>query len=81
MSDYTKAEYPGKGHGVGREGNPFGEGTVLVLGNKVTGVDTEIMPELDTIVEIPMYGVKNSLNIAACAPVVLYEILRQWDTS
>jgi len=25
-----------------------------------------------------MFGSKNSLNVAACAPVVLYEILRQW---
>jgi 23S rRNA (guanosine2251-2'-O)-methyltransferase len=54
------------------------EGCVLILGNEVTGVDTEIMPLLDEIVEIPMFGAKNSLNIAACAPVVLYEILRQW---
>ena len=78
--DYTKVEYPGKGQGVGPGGNPLGEGTLLVLGNEVTGVDTEILSELDQIVEIPMFGVKNSLNIAACAPVVLYEILRQWDT-
>ena len=45
-----------------------------------TGVDTEIMPLLDEIIEIPMHGAKNSLNIAACAPVVLYEILRQWNS-
>lgn len=54
------------------------EGTILILGNEVTGVDTEIIPLLDAVVEIPMYGAKNSLNIAACAPVVLYEVLRQW---
>jgi tRNA G18 (ribose-2'-O)-methylase SpoU len=51
----------------------------LILGNEVTGVDTEIMSELDAIVEIPTFGAKNSLNVAACAPVVLYEILRQWE--
>jgi len=62
---YTDMEYPDRG-------------VVLVLGNEVTGVDTEIMPLLDAVVEIPMFGAKNSLNIAACAPVVLYEILRQW---
>lgn len=50
----------------------------LVLGNEVTGVDTDVMPELHTIIEIPTFGAKNSLNVAACAPVVLYEILRQW---
>lgn len=54
-------------------------GTVLVLGNEVTGVDTDILPVLDTIVEIPMFGAKNSLNVAACAPIVLYEIIRQWQ--
>jgi len=54
------------------------EGVVLILGNEVTGVDTEIMPLLDAVVEIPMFGSKNSLNIAACAPIVLYEVLRQW---
>jgi 23S rRNA (guanosine2251-2'-O)-methyltransferase len=53
-------------------------GVALVLGNEVTGVDTEIISSLDAIVEIPTFGAKNSLNVAACAPVVLYEILRQW---
>mmetsp|Transcript_11398 Transcript_11398/g.17127 ORF Transcript_11398/g.17127 Transcript_11398/m.17127 type:complete len:376 (-) Transcript_11398:71-1198(-) len=56
-----------------------GKGTALILGNEVTGVNTEIMGELDALVEIPMFGAKNSLNVAACAPVVLYEVLRQWN--
>jgi 23S rRNA (guanosine2251-2'-O)-methyltransferase len=56
------------------------KGVVLVLGNEVTGVDTELLPECDSIVEIPMFRAKNSLNIAACAPVVLYEVIRQWST-
>ena len=56
-----------------------GNGTALILGNEVTGVNTEIMDELDALVEIPMFGAKNSLNVAACAPVVLYEVLRQWN--
>ena len=53
-------------------------GTALFFGNEVTGVDTEVMPLLDMVVEIPMFGTKNSLNIAACAPVVMYECIRQW---
>ena len=56
----------------------YSSNVALFLGNEVTGVDTEIMGDLDAIVEIPMFGAKNSLNVAACAPVVLYEILRQW---
>ena len=62
-----------------REEEELGQGGVaLILGNEVTGVDTEIMSKIDTIVEIPTFGAKNSLNVASCAPVVLYEILRQW---
>jgi tRNA G18 (ribose-2'-O)-methylase SpoU len=57
------------------------EGVVLVLGNEVTGLDTEIMPLLDELVEIPMFGTKNSLNVASCAPIVLYEIVRQWGVT
>lgn len=56
----------------------YGDKVALVLGNEVTGVDAEILSELDAIVEIPTFGTKNSLNVAACAPVVLYEIIRQW---
>lgn len=64
---YSDVEYP--------------ERCVLLLGNEVTGLDPDLMTELDNIIEIPMFGAKNSLNIAACAPVVLYEILRQWGVS
>lgn len=56
-------------------------GVALILGNEVTGIDVDILSSenlLDAIIEIPMYGVKNSLNIAACAPIVIYEIIRQW---
>jgi 23S rRNA (guanosine2251-2'-O)-methyltransferase len=58
-----------------------GQGIVLILGNEVTGIDVDILssPELDAIIEIPMYGTKNSLNIAVCAPIVIYEIIRQLE--
>ena len=32
----------------------------------------------DAVVEIPVFGVKNSLNVACCASIVLYEVLRRW---
>jgi tRNA G18 (ribose-2'-O)-methylase SpoU len=62
---YTEIEYPAK--------------CVLVVGNEVTGVDTRVMEEADIIAEIPTYGVKNSLNVASAAPIVLFEVLRQWQ--
>mmetsp|Transcript_23053 Transcript_23053/g.32483 ORF Transcript_23053/g.32483 Transcript_23053/m.32483 type:complete len:100 (-) Transcript_23053:125-424(-) len=77
---YTEVTYPGSMNGDSdEEVDNLTPGTVLVLGNEVTGVDTTIMPKLDVMVEIPMFGSKNSLNVASCAPVVLYEILRQWE--
>lgn len=82
---YTSVQYPGptKRSGVVSDEEDEGDitlapGVALFLGNEVSGVDTEILPLLDTVIEIPMFGKKNSLNVAACAPVVMYEILRQW---
>ncbi|CAB9500064.1 TrmH family tRNA/rRNA methyltransferase [Seminavis robusta] len=60
-------------------------GCILLFGNEVTGIDPQVLMETTTnsnsnmiICQIPMFGAKNSLNVAACAPVVLYEIIRQW---
>lgn len=61
---YTDTKYPEK--------------TCLVLGNEITGVDTRIIDLADMVVEIPTYGVKNSLNVASAGPIVVFEVLRQW---
>ena len=78
---YTDVQYPGSELPNSGEDLTQYPGVALFLGNEVSGVDTDIMPELDQVVEIPMFGKKNSLNVAACAPVVMYEILRQWGAS
>ena len=77
---YTTVHYPGPSSMVGDlDGDfSFATGVALFLGNEVSGVDTDIIPLLDQVIEIPMFGKKNSLNVAACAPVVMFEILRQW---
>jgi tRNA G18 (ribose-2'-O)-methylase SpoU len=44
-------------------------GCVLVFGNEVTGIDPELLQDPEMIIcQIPMFGAKNSLNVAACAP-------------
>jgi len=80
---YTSVQYPGGESVVSKsdddEVNKIdASGVALFLGNEVSGVDTDIIPLLDEMIEIPMFGKKNSLNVAACAPVVMYEVLRQW---
>lgn len=66
--DYTVIGMETTQHSIPHTEHQFSkQGVVLLLGNEVTGVDTTIMQELcDAIVEIPMFGAKNSLNVAAC---------------
>ena len=56
----------------------FPYNTALVVGNELTGVDTRVIELADFVIQIPTYGIKNSLNVASAAPIVLYEVLRQW---
>ncbi|MEO0050305.1 MAG: RNA methyltransferase [candidate division WOR-3 bacterium] len=49
----------------------------IVLGNEALGVSQEVLRLCDGFVEIPVFGYKNSLNVATAAAVVLYELLRQ----
>ena len=51
----------------------------LVLGNEALGVEEEVLRACDELVEIPVFGFKNSLNVASACAVVLFEILRQWE--
>lgn len=45
----------------------------FVFGNELTGVSPELLRAADDAVEIPMYGVKHSLNVAVAAGIVLFE--------
>jgi len=45
---------------------------LYVLGNEVTGVSQYVLDISDIIIELPMLGQKESLNISVTAGVVLY---------
>lgn len=49
----------------------------LVLGHERAGVAPETLVMADLCVEVPVYGMANSLNVAAALAVVAYEIHRQ----
>jgi tRNA G18 (ribose-2'-O)-methylase SpoU len=51
------------------------ENVAYVLGNEVQGVSIEFCAAADTIVEIPMLGEKESLNVSVAAGIVLYHEL------
>jgi 23S rRNA (guanosine2251-2'-O)-methyltransferase len=50
----------------------------LVLGNEITGVDDDVLSVCDGAVDIPMYGVKHSLNVSVSAGIALYEAVHRW---
>ncbi|MBD3421861.1 MAG: TrmH family RNA methyltransferase [Chitinivibrionales bacterium] len=47
----------------------------IILGNEALGVSQEILDACDDIVEIPTFGLKNSLNVAAACAVLGYKAL------
>jgi tRNA G18 (ribose-2'-O)-methylase SpoU len=58
--DYQKIDYP--------------ERFCLVMGNEVSGVEDEILKNSLVVIEIPMYGNKNSLNVSVAFGILAYHI-------
>lgn len=48
--------------------------TALILGEEVHGVPSGILAYCDTIIEIPMCGTKESLNVSVAAGIVMYQL-------
>jgi tRNA G18 (ribose-2'-O)-methylase SpoU len=48
----------------------------LVIGNELTGISKEIVELADLAIEIPMFGIKHSLNVAVASGVALFELSR-----
>ncbi|SHI80721.1 RNA methyltransferase [Aquimarina spongiae] len=46
----------------------------LVFGNEVKGVQQEVVSSSDTVLEIPQFGTKHSLNISVSAGVVIWDL-------
>ena len=46
----------------------------LVFGNEVKGVQQSVVDLCNTVIEIPQYGTKHSLNISVSTGVVLWDL-------
>lgn len=51
----------------------------IVFGNEALGVSSEVLKVCDRLVEIPLYGFKNSINVAASCAVIGFEAVRQME--
>jgi len=60
-TDYREYTYPDK--------------FCLVLGHELLGIQEEIQALSDAVLHIPMYGMKNSLNVAVSYGIVVYHTL------
>lgn len=49
----------------------------LLLGNEALGIAPALLARCDAVVEIPLAGFKNSLNVAAAAAIVTFDLLRR----
>jgi len=49
----------------------------VVFGNEALGVGPDILQSCDSLIEIPTYGYKNSLNVATSVAVIGYRIVEQ----
>jgi tRNA G18 (ribose-2'-O)-methylase SpoU len=56
----------------------FERKTALVVGNERTGLTPALLEMLDDVVEIPVWGLPYSYNVATAATMALYEYCRQY---
>ena len=56
----------------------FERKTALVVGNERLGLTAEELALMDDVVEIPVYGLPYSYNVATAATMALYEYCKQF---
>jgi tRNA G18 (ribose-2'-O)-methylase SpoU len=59
----------------------FPESFCLVLGNEVDGISESLLAHAESAVEIPMLGLKQSLNVSVAYGVIMYHVLHQYHAS
>lgn len=53
--------------------------TLFILGNEVRGISPALRDQCDVLIEIPMHGKKESLNVGVAAGIVLFSTIRPLD--
>jgi tRNA G18 (ribose-2'-O)-methylase SpoU len=53
----------------------------LIVGNEITGVAQELIDLCDFSIEIPQYGIKQSLNVAVAYGIAVFELRKIYNTT
>jgi len=53
----------------------------LIVGNEISGVSQELLDLCDISIEIPQFGIKQSLNVAVAYGISVFEMRRVFDNS
>ena len=78
LSDWSRSESYGV-IAAAVDGGPLPQNldrAVLIVGNEGAGISAEVMGGVDVKVGIPLRGRAESLNVAAAAAILLYELTR-----
>lgn len=51
----------------------------LIIGNEITGVSQELIDLCDFSIDIPQYGIKQSLNVAVAYGISVFELRKVFD--
>ena len=52
----------------------MGEKLAVIFGNEVNGIDDEVLPHVQSCVEIPQYGTKHSINVSVAVGIVIWDL-------
>lgn len=53
----------------------------LIVGNEISGVAQDLLDLCDFSIEIPQYGIKQSLNVAVAYGISVFDLRRIYDTA
>jgi 23S rRNA (guanosine2251-2'-O)-methyltransferase len=59
---------------INHTGENYSDKVLLIFGNEILGVNSELLKLSDRIIEIPMLGKKNSLNVATTVGIIVYHL-------
>ena len=54
---------------------PPHDNIALIVGNEVEGISKKILEQVDDVIEIPMHGTKESLNVAVAFGIAIFSLI------